>query len=42
MVQITNYEGTELVRVALFLETHPAAGKATVEELLKTCNLSFV
>lgn len=42
MVQITNYEGTELVRAASFLETHPAAGKATVEELLKTCNVSFV
>lgn len=42
MVQITNYEGTELVRAALFLETHPAAGKATVEKLLKTCNVSFV
>ena len=35
MVQITNYEGTELVRVALFLETHPAAGQSYSRRIIK-------
>ena len=42
-MQITNYEGKDLLQVELFLQAHPAIPEsATVKELLKTCNLSFI
>lgn len=41
-MKITNYEGTDLLQVEVFLQKHPDLNEATVTELLKTCNLSFV
>ena len=41
-MQITNYEGNDLLQVELFLQQHASTDSATVRELLKTCNLSFV
>lgn len=41
-MQITNYEGNDLLQVAAFLETNPDMDSDTVKELLKTCNVSFV
>lgn len=41
-MQISNYEGTDLLPVAAFLETNPDMDGDTVKELLKTCNISFV
>lgn len=41
-MQISNYEGADLLQAELFLQAHPALEQATVQEVLKTCNLSFV
>lgn len=41
-MQITNYEGTDLLQVDGFLQQYPDLNDETVAELLKTCNLSFV
>ncbi len=41
-MQITNYEGTDLLVVAALLEQIPDADNDTVREVLKTCNVSFV
>ena len=41
-MRITNYEATDLVSVDAFLQKRPTLDFATVKELLKTCNVSFV
>lgn len=41
-MQVTNFEGNDLMRVEQFLKKHPTASRETVQELLKTCNVSFV
>ncbi len=41
-MQITNYEGNDLLPVATLLEQIPDMDLDTVRELLKTCNVSFV
>ena len=41
-MRITNYEATDLVAVDAFLQKRPTLDFATVKELLKTCNVSFV
>ena len=41
-MRITNYEAADLLVVDAFLQKHPTLDSATVKELLKTCNVSFV
>ncbi len=41
-MQITNYEGTDLLAAAALLEQISDADIDTVREMLKTCNVSFV
>lgn len=41
-MELTNYEGNDLLQVDAFLQGHTAIKAATVKELLKTCNISFV
>ncbi|MBO5141010.1 MAG: thymidylate synthase thyx, partial [Peptococcaceae bacterium] len=41
-MHITNYEAADLLVVDAFLQKHPTLDSATVKELLKTCNVSFV
>ena len=41
-MEITNYEGTDLLRVENFLQHHTNLEQKTVCTLLKTCNVSFV
>ena len=41
-MRITNYEAPDLLVVDAFLQKHPTLDNATVKELLKTCNVSFV
>lgn len=41
-MQLTNYEGIDLLQVELFLQSHPVVHAVTLKELLKTCNISFV
>lgn len=41
-MRITNYEAPDLQAVDLFLQHRPTLDIATVKELLKTCNVSFV
>ena len=41
-MRLTNYEGTDFLPVSVFLEQNPDADRETVQELLKTCNVSFV
>lgn len=41
-MELTNYEGNDLLQVDAFLQGHTAIKAATVKELLKTCNVSFV
>lgn len=41
-MRLTNYEGTDLIPVAALLEQYSDLSQDTVQELLKTCNLSFV
>ena len=41
-MQLTNYEGADLLLVEALLKQHPDTNRDTVQELLKTCNLSFV
>ena len=41
-MEITNYEGTDLLQVENFLQHHTNLEQKTVCTLLKTCNVSFV
>ena len=41
-MQLTNYEGQDLLSVDALLKQHTEVNPDTVRELLKTCNLSFV
>ena len=41
-MQLTNYEGQDLLSVDVLLKQHTEVNPDTVRELLKTCNLSFV
>lgn len=41
-MQLTNYEGNDLLQVEYFLNSHSNIHMATLKELLKTCNVSFV
>lgn len=41
-MQLTNYEGADLLLVETLLKQHPDTNRDTLLELLKTCNLSFV
>lgn len=41
-MRLTQYEGTDLISVETFLQQHAGLQQATVLELLKTCNVSFV
>ncbi|MBQ2014564.1 MAG: FAD-dependent thymidylate synthase, partial [Peptococcaceae bacterium] len=41
-MQLTNYEGADLLFVEALLKQHPDTNRDTLLELLKTCNLSFV
>ena len=41
-MRIANYEAVDLERVDAFLQKRPTLDTVTVEELLKTCNVSFV
>ena len=41
-MRIANYDAADLLMVDAFLQKRPAMDKSTVQELLKTCNVSFV
>ena len=41
-MRIANYEAADLLTVDVFLQKRAALDRATVQELLKTCNISFV
>ena len=41
-MQLTNYEGQDLLSVDVLLKQHTEVNADTVRELLKTCNVSFV
>ncbi len=41
-MELTNYEGNDIIQVDECLQGHTAIKGATVKELLKTCNISFV
>lgn len=41
-MELTNYEGTDLLQAEAFLQAHPTVNVATMREVLKTCNVSFI